>query len=81
MLAWYVILGSLTYLMFGLDKRAAVSGRRRTSERFLLIMSAIGGVWGGLMAMVVFRHKICKPSFCMIMGAIVLAHVALLVLR
>jgi len=80
MLTWYVILGILTFAIFGRDKYAAVSGRRRTAERRLWIMSAVGGVWGGLLAMFVFRHKICKPSFCVVMGLIVIAHAVFLTL-
>ena len=78
MLLWYVIMGILTFVIFGHDKYAAVSGRRRTAERILWGLSAAGGVWGGLLAIFVFRHKICKPTFCLVMGLIVFTHVAIL---
>lgn len=70
----YLITSILTFVVFWFDKRAAVVGRRRVPEITLWVLSAIGGVWGGWIAMFVFRHKIRKVSFCFVMGSISVAH-------
>ena len=38
-------------------------GRRRIAEPSLWLVSALGGWPGGLLGIVVFRHKSSKPSF------------------
>ena len=70
----FLIISLFTFAVFWLDKRAAVAGRRRVPEITLWVLSAAGGVWGGWIAMFVFRHKIRKMSFCFVMGSISVAH-------
>ena len=74
----YLITGIVTFVIFWCDKRAAVAGRRRVPEVTLWALSVVGGVWGGWMAMFVFRHKIRKVSFCFVMGSISAVHIILL---
>ena len=74
----YLITGIVTFVIFWCDKRAAVAGRRRVPEVALWALSVVGGVWGGWIAMFVFRHKIRKMSFCLVMGAISAVHIILL---
>lgn len=71
----YLITSILTFVVFWRDKRTAVAGRRRVPEITLWVLSAAGGVWGGWIAMLVFRHKIRKMSFCFVMGLISAVHV------
>jgi uncharacterized membrane protein YsdA (DUF1294 family) len=64
LLAWVGVTSAWTFLMFGFDKwRAGRSGSRRTPESSLLLASALGGWPGGLLGIVLFRHKSAKPSF------------------
>ncbi|AZI21147.1 DUF1294 domain-containing protein [Chryseobacterium taklimakanense] len=53
----------LSFLLFGLDKSKARNSKRRISEFSLLIITLIGGTFGSVMGMLVFRHKISKYSF------------------
>jgi uncharacterized membrane protein YsdA (DUF1294 family) len=53
----------LTYLSFGLDKRRAISGDWRLSERRLLMMALVGGWVGAKLAQRRFRHKTRKEPF------------------
>lgn len=76
-LLWYVISGIAVFVVFGHDKIAAVENGRRVPERQLWWISLTGGVWGGWLAMIVFRHKIAKVGFCAVMTVIVAAHVGL----
>jgi len=52
-----------TMILFGLDKRLAVRGKRRISEATLLCLAWIGGTPGGWTAMGLFRHKTRKTAF------------------
>ena len=64
LLAWVGITSAWTFLLFGFDKwRAGRTGRRRVAESSLCLVSALGGWPGGLLGIVVFRHKSGKPSF------------------
>ena len=79
-LLWYVISGIAAFAVFGRDKIAAVENWRRVPERQLWWISLTGGVWGGWLAMIVFRHKIAKVGFCAVMTVIAAAHVGLLMM-
>ncbi len=63
-LTWLAVTGGWTFALFGLDKwRAGRRAGRRTAESSLLLACALGGWPGGLLGMMVFRHKSAKPSF------------------
>lgn len=51
--------------MYGEDKRRAKKGLWRISEKTLLVIALIGGASGALFGMLLFRHKIRKPVFCL----------------
>lgn len=63
--AWWMAVFSLaTFGLFGVDKwRAKRAGVRRISEATLLGCCFLGGWPGGLLGMLVFRHKSAKASF------------------
>lgn len=63
-LAGFYTLGSVvTFLFYGLDKRAATRGGWRTSEARLHLFELLGGWPGALLAQRVFRHKTRKAEF------------------
>ena len=43
----------ITFCFYGADKRAAIKGRWRVSERVLLSLSFFGGAIGGILGMLV----------------------------
>lgn len=61
----YYLLGVnlLAFLLSGLDKRAAVKGRRRVPEKRLMLLAAAGGGIGLFLSMEFFHHKTQKPLF------------------
>ena len=62
-IAWYVILGVITYGMYAKDKAAAQNGDWRTPESTLHLLSTLGGWVGALLAQTYLRHKSQKPEF------------------
>ena len=56
-------LNLLTWAAYGLDKRAAGQGQRRTPEATLQWMGLLGGWPAALIAQGQFRHKTSKSSF------------------
>lgn len=62
-IAWYVILGVITYGMYAKDKAAAQNGDWRTPESTLHVLSALGGWVGAMVAQTYLRHKSQKPEF------------------
>ena len=64
LLLWQGLVSLLTFTLFGIDKwRAWRGGAQRIAESTLLGLSAAGGWPGGLLGLVLFRHKSAKASF------------------
>ena len=55
--AYLVLLSLITFIAYGADKKKAEKGKYRTKEKTLLLLSFLGGAFGGYPAMLVFRHK------------------------
>jgi uncharacterized membrane protein YsdA (DUF1294 family) len=63
-LAWLCCSSVFAFALFGIDKSlAGREGGRRVSEFQLALIGALGGWFGGLLGMLVFRHKTAKLSF------------------
>lgn len=65
---WLVLINLVTFLVFGLDKWKAKRKEknekvRRVPEKTLLLLSALGGSVGALLAMRAFRHKTLHKAF------------------
>ena len=54
---WLVLLSIIAFIAYGVDKKKAKSGKWRTKEKTLLLLSFLGGAFGGYPAMLIFRHK------------------------
>jgi len=75
-----VALSVLSAAAYWYDKRQAIAGGRRVSETSLHLLDLAGGIIGGLMAQVAWRHKTAKAEFGGMTGAIVFAHIAIILL-
>lgn len=62
-LAAYLLLSIITFVAYALDKSAARHNRRRTRERTLHLLGAVGGWPGAYFARQWLRHKSSKLSF------------------
>ena len=55
--AYLVLLSIIAFIAYGVDKKKAINGSWRTKEKTLLLLSFLGGAFGGYPAMLIFRHK------------------------
>ena len=76
----YLMLGLVSFGVYGFDKRAARLGDWRVTEATLHGIDLIGGIAGGLLGQAAFRHKTRKPGFVIATTLIALLHFAGLVL-
>ena len=75
---FYALMSALSFSLYGLDKRAAARGGRRTPEARLHFFELLGGWPGALLAQRVFRHKTRKRSFLVVFYVAVVANIAAL---
>ena len=84
-LIWYlVVINFIAWVVYGLDKGRAKSGKWRISERTLLLLALIGGSLGAIAGMIMFRHKTRKPKFFVSVPVMFVVHcviVTMLALR
>ena len=81
---WLIGINLALFLVMGADKRAAKRRSRRVPENSLLALAVLGGSVGGILGMLIFRHKTRHPAFYIGYPAILLIELALtyfLVLR
>ena len=74
LLGWYAVASVVTIIAYGLDKRAATTGRWRTREKTLHTLALLGGWPGALVAQRAFHHKTRKAGFQVITWLVVLLH-------
>ncbi len=72
----YAAASLVTFVAFGLDKRAASRGTRRIRERSLHLLELIGGWPGSLLGQSIFKHKRAKLAYVAVFWLIVALHVA-----
>ncbi|MGU9939202.1 DUF1294 domain-containing protein [Empedobacter brevis] len=53
----------LSFILFKIDKRNSIIGRRRISELTLCFVTLIGGTLGSIASMQIYHHKTKKTSF------------------
>lgn len=61
--SYLLTVNTVTFLLFGMDKKKAQKNQWRVSERTLLLFSMLGGSVGAWLAMHIFRHKTRKFKF------------------
>ena len=67
-LQYAVIMSVVTFIVFGIDKGLAKvhkkkKKKQRISEDTLMLLSILGGCYGALISMYLFRHKVNKAKF------------------
>lgn len=79
LLAGYGVMSLITFTLYGLDKQAAIHGKRRTPELHLQLLALLGGWPGALLAQPLFRHKRRKRPFQLGFWLVSLLNLAVLV--
>lgn len=69
LIGWSVLACLWAFALFGFDKWRAGRGGQRVAESTLWWVSALGGWPGGLLGIMVFRHKSAKWSFLLMFAA------------
>ena len=78
LLYYLLAVNAITYLVYWWDKRRARSGKRRVSERELLLWALAGGSPAAALAMNRHRHKTQKRSFRLWFLGVVVVQAALI---
>lgn len=63
---YLLIINIISFVLMGIDKIQAIRNKQRISEASLLIISLIGGSIGTILSMIIFRHKIRKIKFLLL---------------
>ncbi len=75
---YLILINALGALLMRIDKQKAKAGAWRIPERTLLLVAALGGSFGTLVGMELFRHKTKHLKFTITVPLLLIAHVALL---
>ena len=62
-LLFFILINSITFFLFGIDKYLARKNFTRISEKTLLSLTVLGGSIGALFAQSLFRHKTKKFKY------------------
>ena len=75
---YLIFINLVSFLLYGYDKAQALKTSKnisRVSENKLLFSTFIAGTIGSLLSMLLFRHKIKKPSFIIKFSIVVIIQV------
>lgn len=76
---YLVIINIVAFLAMYIDKKKAKYGKWRISESALFILVLLGGGFGGIAGMYIFRHKTQKPRFVIGFPAILIFEIFVVV--
>jgi len=77
-LGWYLlIINFVAFYLYWDDKRRAKKDKWRIKESTLLLISLVGGSFGSLVSMHVFRHKTQHWKFKILVPVFFILHAAL----
>ncbi|MBQ7373483.1 MAG: DUF1294 domain-containing protein [Clostridia bacterium] len=71
---YLIIISTITFLTYFIDKLKAISNAWRVPEKTLILLSVIGGAFGGLIATYALRHKTKRWHFTVINVTAILLH-------
>lgn len=62
LLSIYILINLIVFFLYGIDKWKAIHHKWRIPEAHL-ILAGVFGIFGAILGMLLFRHKIRKPKF------------------
>lgn len=63
---YLIVINIISFLLMGTDKLQAIFNKKRISEKTLIILAILGGIIGTILGMYIFRHKIRKKKFILL---------------
>ncbi len=60
---YFIAINIVSFIVFAFDKLMAKMDKRRISEQRLHFFTMIGGFIGSSISMILFSHKVSKPTF------------------
>ena len=63
---YLIVINIISFLLMGMDKLQAIFNKKRISEKTLIILAILGGIIGTILGMYIFRHKIRKKKFILL---------------
>jgi len=63
MIEYFIIINVIEFILMGLDKFLSIKKMYRIPEIVLLIIPFLGGSIGGILGMIIFKHKTKKIKF------------------
>lgn len=76
---YFIVINLLGFLMMYIDKKKAIKGKWRISEKSLFIVTLLGGGIGTNVGMNMFRHKTKKMRFSIGFPTILIVEIALII--
>lgn len=76
---YLLLVNAAAFLLMLIDKRKAIHGRWRISEKTLFLFAALGGSIGVLVGMYLVRHKTRHISFTVGIPIILLVQIAAMI--
>ena len=80
LLAYLFLINALSFALMHIDKKKAIRGSWRIPERTLLLTCLLGGSYGGLLGMKLFRHKTLHLKFSIGLPCMAAVHTVLLII-
>ena len=78
---YYIVLINIgNFVLFAIDKHLAIKNRERIPESTLILLSALGGAFGGLCSMYIFRHKTKHSKFFVLLPLFLILHIIVAIL-
>ncbi len=78
LLIYYVSINIFLFSLMGIDKYKAIKQKWRISEEQLLTLCFLGGFLGLGLGMKIFRHKIRKSKFHIVLAFSTIIHIFLI---
>ncbi len=76
---YLLFLNAISFLLCCFDKKLAIKGKYRISEKILIFISLIGGIFGFSLASTIFRHKTKKKRFINLIYSILIIWIIMLI--
>jgi uncharacterized membrane protein YsdA (DUF1294 family) len=77
LVSYLVIMNAAGFFSMGHDKRRAAAHGRRTPEKTLMLIALLGGSFGSILGMKVYRHKTKHLKFTLGIPAILFLQILL----